>query len=211
MRKNRGDKSSDIASEIASALGVKSKIILPTDDMIRTKLLTNKGWIKFQEYFVKERCKPEIRDLKFEGIKKAVPSDNALNSIKNADLVVLAPSNPLVSLNPIIQIPGIRKALIDSKAPKIGISPFIGNKTIKGPANKMMKELGKVPNALGFVEMYYDILDLFIIDKSDKNLQKPIYKLISNVFLSDILMKNQNDKLRLAKEILNVSEKLFCD
>ena len=101
--------------------------------------------------------------------------------------------------------------VIDSKAPKIGISPFIGNKTIKGPANKMMKELGKVPNALGFVEMYYDILDLFIIDKSDKNLQKPIYKLISNVFLSDILMKNQNDKLRLAKEILNVSEKLFCD
>ena len=211
MRKNKGEKSSIIASEIAAALGVKSKIILPTNDTIKTKLLTEKGWINFQEYFVKEKCKPPIRDLKFEGIRNAVLTNDALKSIKQADIIILAPSNPLVSLSPIIEIPGMRKALIESKVPKIGISPFIGDKTIKGPANKMMKELGKKPNAIGFAQIFHNILDLFIIDESDKKLLKEINKLIPQVYLTDILMKTQDDKLRLATELINISEKVFCD
>jgi len=208
MRKNKGDKSSEIAKDIALALGVRSKIILPTDNIVKTKVLTEKGWMNFQEYFVKEKCEPRIRDLKFEGIENAIPTSDALLSIKNSEIIIFAPSNPLVSLNPIIQIPGIKDALIKSKSSKIGISPFIGNKTIKGPANKMMEEIGKTPNALGFAEIFHDILDLFIIDESDKVLRKKISGLIPHVHLTDIIMKNQKDKLRLAKETIKIANKL---
>ena len=208
MRKNRGEKPSVIANDIALALGVNSKIILPTDNIVKTKVLTDTGWINFQEYFVKEKCEPIIRDLKFEGIENAIPTYDSLESIKNSEIIIFVPSNPLVSLNPIIQIPGIKEALIKSNSPKIGISPFIGNKTIKGPANKMMEELGKTPNSLGFAEIFHDILDLFVIDESDKNLCEKISRLIPQVHLTDIMMKNQKDKLRLAKETIKIANKL---
>ena len=136
MRRNSGSRPSDIAKDISNAFGIKSNIILPTDDIVQTKLLTSKGWMNFQEYFVKEKCKPKISSIKFEGIEKALPTKECIGSIQNADLIILAPSNPLVSLNPIIQLPGIREILTNANAPKISISPFIGNKTIKGPANK---------------------------------------------------------------------------
>ena len=211
MRKNNGEKLSVIASDIAEALGVKSKIILPTDDTIKTKILTEKGWINFQEYFVKEKCEPIIKEIKYEGIEKAIPTNEAILAIENADIIIFAPSNPLVSLGPIIQIPGIRETLLNSHSPKVGISPFIGNKTIKGPANKMMKEIGKHPNALGFAEIFHDIIDLFIIDESDRNLQKKISRLIPQVHFTDIMMKNQRDKLRLAKETITITNKLILN
>jgi len=209
MRKNNGDKSSVIASDIASAMGVKSKIILPTDDTVKTKILTEKGWINFQEYFVRERYKPVIKDIKYEGIEKAIPTNESLLAIENADIIIFAPSNPLVSLSPIIQIPGIRDSLLNTHSPKVGISPFIGNKTIKGPANKMMKEIGKNPNALGFAEIFNDIMDLLIIDESDRKLKKEIVKLIPQTHMTNILMKTQEDKLRLAKETIKISNKLI--
>ena len=208
MRRNSGCRPSDIAKDISKAFGIKSNIILPTDDIVQTRLLTSIGWLNFQEYFVREKCKPQISEIKFEGIEKALPTKECIESLQNADLIILAPSNPLVSLNPIIQLPGIRETLIRANAPKIGISPFIGNKTIKGPANKMMEELGKRPNAIGFAEIFSDIIDLYFIDKSDKNLEEDIQKMIKNTIFTDILMKNQKDKLNLALLILEASEKL---
>lgn len=206
MRRNRGDRPSDIAKDISKNFGINSKIILPTDDIIQTKLFTSIGWLKFQEYFVREKCRPKISKIKFEGIEKASPTKECISSLLDADLIVLAPSNPLVSLNPIIQIPGIRETIKKSKASKIGVSPFIGNKTVKGPANKMMEELGRKPNAIGFAEMFYDIMDLYFIDVSDKGLEKDIHKMIKNTFFTNILMKNQKDKLDLSSLILKKSK-----
>ena len=208
MRRNSGSRPSDIAKDISNAFGIKSNIILPTDDIVQTKLLTSKGWMNFQEYFVKEKCKPQISSIKFEGIEKASPTKECTESIQNADFIILAPSNPLVSLNPIIQLPGIREIITNANAPKIGISPFIGNKTIKGPANKMMQELGKKPNAIGFAEIFADIIDLYFIDESDKDLEKDIQKIIKNIYFTNILMKNQKDKFNFSSLIIEISEKL---
>ena len=209
MRRQKGDRPSEIANDISKYFGLKTKIILPTDDIVKTKLLTDNGWLNFQEYFVREKCIPKISKIKFDGIEKAVPNKESISSLKNADLIVLAPSNPLVSLSPIIDIPLIRKTIINAKAPKVAVSPFIGDKTIKGPANKMMEELGEKPNAVGFARRFSDIIDLFFIDKSDNHLDKEIKSIIRKTFFTNILMKDQNDKFNLSKKILEVSRELI--
>ena len=209
MRRQKGDSPSEIANDISKYFGLKTKIILPTDDIVKTKLLTENGWLNFQEYFVREKCIPKISKIKFDGIEKAVPNKESISSLKNADLIVLAPSNPLVSLSPIIDIPLIRETIINAKAPKVAVSPFIGNKTVKGPTNKMMEELGENPNAVGFARRLSDIIDLFFIDKSDNHLDKEIKSIIKKTFFTNILMKNQNDKLNLSKKILEVSRELI--
>ena len=209
MRRQKGDSPSEIANDISKFFGLKTKIILPTDDIVKTKLLTENGWLNFQEYFVREKCIPKISKIKFDGIEKAVPTKESISSLKNADLIVLAPSNPLVSLGPIVEIPSIRETIINAKAPKVAVSPFIGNKTVKGPANKMMEELGENPNAMGFAQRFSDIIDLLFIDKSDNHLDKEIKSIIKKTFFTNILMKDQNDKLNLSKKILEVSQELI--
>ena len=209
MRRQKGDSPSEIANDISKFFGLKTKIILPTNDIIKTKLLTENGWLNFQQYFVREKCVPKISKIKFDGIEKAVPTKESISSLKNADLIVLAPSNPLVSLGPIVEIPLIRETIINAKAPKVAVSPFIGNKTIKGPANKMMEELGENPNAVGFAQRFSDIIDLLFIDKSDNHLDKEIKSIIKKTFFTKILMKDQNDKLNLSKKILEVSQEII--
>ena len=209
MRRQKGDSPSEIANDISKYFGLKTKIILPTDDIVKTKLLTENGWLNFQEYFVREKCIPKISKIKFDGIEKAVPTKESISSLKNADLIVLAPSNPLVSLGPIVEIPSIRETIINAKAPKVAVSPFIGNKTVKGPANKMMEELGENPNAVGFAQRFSDIIDLLFIDKSDNHLDKEIKSIIKKTFFTNILMKDQNDKLNLSKKILEVSQEII--
>ena len=209
MRRQKGDSPSEIANDISKFFGLKTKIILPTNDIIKTKLLTENGWLNFQQYFVREKCVPKISKIKFDGIEKAVPTKESISSLKNADLIVLAPSNPLVSLGPIIDIPLIRETIINAKAPRVAVSPFIGNKTVKGPANKMMEELGENPNAVGFAQRFSDIIDLLFIDKSDNHLDKEIKSIIKKTFFTNILMKDQNDKLNLSKKILEVSQEII--
>tara|TARA_Y100001980_G_C14552588_1_gene336952 strand:+ start:1483 stop:2427 length:945 start_codon:yes stop_codon:yes gene_type:complete len=209
MRRQKGDSPSEIANDISKFFGLKTKIILPTNDIIKTKLLTENGWLNFQQYFVREKCVPKISKIKFDGIEKAVPTKESISSLKNADLIVLAPSNPLVSLGPIIDIPLLRETIINAKAPKVAVSPFIGNKTVKGPANKMMEELGENPNAVGFAQRFSDIIDLLFIDKSDNHLDKEIKSIIKKTFFTNILMKDQNDKLNLSKKILEVSQEII--
>ena len=209
MRRQKGDSPSEIANDISKFFGLKTKIILPTNDIVKTKLLTKDGWLNFQQYFVREKCIPKIYKIKFDGIEKAVPTKESISSLKNADLIVLAPSNPLVSLGPIVEIPSIRETIINAKAPKVAVSPFIGNKTVKGPANKMMEELGENPNAVGFAQRFSDIIDLLFIDKSDNHLDKEIKSIIKKTFFTNILMKDQNDKLILSKKILDVSQEII--
>ena len=209
MRRQKGDSPSEIANDISKFFGLKTKIILPTNDIVKTKLLTKDGWLNFQQYFVREKCIPKIYKIKFDGIEKAVPTKESISSLKNADLIVLAPSNPLVSLGPIVEIPSIRETIINAKAPKVAVSPFIGNKTVKGPANKMMEELGENPNAVGFAQRFSDIIDLLFIDKSDNHLDEEIKSIIKKTFFTNILMKDQKDKLILSKKILEVSQEII--
>ncbi len=120
----------------------KVKKILPTDDKIRTQIKVKEGWISFQEYFVKRRCKPKILKLRYSGIKKAKINLDAIKAINSADFIVIAPSNPLVSIKPIIDIPEFKKFIKNSKKKVIAVSPIISGKTVKGPASKMLRQLG---------------------------------------------------------------------
>ena len=192
-----------IANEIAKKLGVTADIILPTDDKIRTEVETKSGWISFQEYFVKKRCSPKIIKLKYTGIKSAKMTKEAKKALFNAELIIIAPSNPLVSINPILEIPGFKSIIRKNNKRVIAVSPLIQGKAVKGPATKMLKQLGFKPNSFSCMQMYNDICETFILDRSDIGLEKQFISLNQKPFFTDTLMTNLADKRRLAKFIIN--------
>jgi len=199
---------SDIAKDISKKLGIKAKIILPTDDKIRTQIKTNEGWISFQEYFVKRKCAPKILDLKYSGIEKAKINLDAIKAIESADFLVIAPSNPLVSIKPIIDIPHFKKFLKNKRKKVIAVSPIISGRTVKGPANRMLKQLGYKSDAFAALNFYKDICDNFVIDVSDKNLKDRFKKTGQSCHMSYILMNSLKDKKSLAQTLIKIcSEK----
>ncbi len=198
----QGQSRSEIAAHVAQVFGVKSQIILPTDDVVQTRVRVADGWLSFQEYFVREQCKPEVLELDFDGIQSARPTKAALTAISTADLIVVAPSNPLVSIDPILNIPGIRAALTATSAPKIAVSPLIDGKVVKGPADRMMTALGLRADALGVARHYGDLIDTMVIDNADAALVDPILALGMGAVCQHTLMKTIDDKTALASAIL---------
>ncbi|MCD6485382.1 MAG: 2-phospho-L-lactate transferase, partial [Candidatus Odinarchaeota archaeon] len=168
---HRGHTLSEITDNIRKAWGVKVRIIPMTNSVVRTRLKTNIGELVFEEYFVKNRFQPEVKEVIFEGIEDAEPAPGVIESIENADGIIIAPSNPFVSINPILSVRGIKDAIKRVKAKKIAISPIVGGKAIKGPAALLLKSLGYEVSAKGVAKIYSDFLDIFIIDSIDENLK----------------------------------------
>jgi len=198
----QGKSRSEIASHVAHTFGVKCQIILPTDDVVQTRVRVAKGWLSFQEYFVREQCEPEVLELEFTGIEKAKPTQTALDAIGKAELVIFAPSNPLVSIDPTLKIPGIRDALIASSAPKIAVSPLIDGKAVKGPAVNMMVSLGMRADALGVAEHYQGLVDKMIVDHADAALSEQINAFGISTQCEQTLMTTSQDKTALAQAII---------
>ncbi len=192
-----------IANEIAKKLGITADIILPTDDKIRTEVQTKSGWISFQEYFVKKRCSPKIIKLKYSGIKSAKITKEAKIALLNAELIIIAPSNPLVSIKPILEIPGFKSIIQKNNKKVLAISPLIQGKAVKGPAVKMLKQLGFKPNSFCCMQIYKDICKSFILDRSDKGLEKQFVLQNQKPIFTDTLMTSLSDKKRLAKFIID--------
>ena len=192
-----------IANEIAKKLGVRADIILPTDDKIRTEVQTRSGWISFQEYFVKKRCSPKIVKLKYTGIKSAKITKEAKKALFNAELIIIAPSNPLVSIKPILEIPGFKSIIKKNNKKVIAISPLIQGKAVKGPASKMLKQLGFKPNSFSCMQFYKDICKSFILDRSDIGLKKQFILLNQKPIFTNTLMTSLADKRRLANFVIN--------
>ena len=205
MRRMKGDRPSDIAADVAKAFGVKSKILLPTDDVVQTRVKTEQGWLSFQEYFVKEKCAPVVKALEFSGIEEATATPEALEAIASAELLVIAPSNPLVSIEPILAIEGIREALQKSAVPTIAVSPLIAGKVVKGPADRMMSALGMRADAVGVATRYQGLADILLIDHQDVALSAEILDLSIVPHCADIMMKDMSDKMRLASEIVDLA------
>ena len=202
MRRNRGDRPFDIARDIAKAFGIRSAILLPTDDRVQTQVRTEQGWLGFQDYFVREKCQPEVSEIRLDGIDTARPNAEALAALDGADLIVIAPSNPLVSIAPILAISGVSDALKAASAPKIAISPLIAGKVVKGPADRMMTALGMRADAVGVAAHYADFLDHLVIDHQDEALREDITAFGIHCHKSAILMRDQADKARLAREVV---------
>ena len=192
-----------IANEIAKKLGITADIILPTDDKIRTEVQTKSGWISFQEYFVKKRCSPKIIKLKYSGIKSAKITKEAKIALLNAELIIIAPSNPLVSIKPILEIPGFKSIIQKNNKKVLAISPLIQGKAVKGPLTKMLKQIGLKPNSLSCMQIYKDICKTFILDRSDKGLEKQFVSLNQKPIFTDTMMTSLADKRTLAKFIIN--------
>jgi LPPG:FO 2-phospho-L-lactate transferase len=175
-----------------------------TNQKIETVVVTDRGKMHFQEYLVKRRAEDRVTNVEFKGAERAQPAPGVLSSILNADAVFICPSNPIVSIGTILSVKGIRDALKETKAKVIAISPIVGGAPIKGPADKLMRGLGLEVSAYGVAFLYKDFLDDFIIDIVDK-VQKPrIETLGLNVVVTNTIMKSLQDKIQLAKVVLNI-------
>ena len=202
--RKQGMRPSEIATRIAHSYGVKTPIILPTDSCIQNKVKTDSGWIDFQDYFVKHACRPDILDFKIEGIEDATATPESLHAIAEADLIVIAPSNPIVSIKPILSVPGITEALLSSAAFKIAVSPLINGETVKGPADHMMKVAGYRSDVLGVAAVYNGLIDALVIDQQDRHAVAELSAGVEHVLATDTLMFNRQNKIRLAETLVHV-------
>ena len=181
---------------------VSANIIPVTDNSIETRIITDKGELHLQEYWVKHRGKDPVEGIQYIGADKARPNPEAVNAIHDADMVILAPGNPLTSIGPMLQIKGIRKELSKNKKKVVAISPLIGDDAISGPAAKYMQAAGIESNAYGLAKMYSDVCSNIIIDTKDRMLSKKIQSLDMKVFETKITMKNKIAEDALANFIL---------
>jgi LPPG:FO 2-phospho-L-lactate transferase len=178
-----------------------------SDDAVRTRVLTPEGWLDFQEYFVHRQCQPVVLAFEFAGADAARAQPQVLAALKRKDLraVILCPSNPFVSIEPILAVPGIRTALKERRAPVIAVTPIIGGKAIKGPAAKMMSELGLEVSGAAVARRYAGLIDGFIVDESDAP-PEPLAPM--QFFRAPTLMINDSDRVLLAQAALQAADGL---
>src|SRR5262249_47663883 len=150
-------------------LGIAARILPMSDDRVRTRVRSTEGWLDFQDYFVRQRCAPEVMELSYDGAVHARPHPAFMAALADARLraIVICPSNPYLSVDPILALPGVRDALKTCAAPVIAVSPIIGGRAIKGPTAKMMRELGLPASAAAVAQHYDGLIDLFVVDHSE--------------------------------------------
>lgn len=199
-RLNRGDRLSDTTQHFSTVLNIDPMILPMSDQKVSTIVETPEGEIPFQEYFVAQTCEPRVVGIRFEGLAEALPAPGVLESIEEADLIIVCPSNPWVSVDPILALVGVRKSLREKFV--IGISPIIEGKALKGPAAKMFTEMGFDPSALAVAKHYQDFLDGFVIDQLDSALKIEIEALGLQVLITDSMMRSREDRSRLANQVL---------
>lgn len=198
-RLRKGKRLSEVTRHLIRRLGLRLRLLPASDDSVQTYVITNQGRMHFQEYMVKRRTRPIVRRVIFSGAKSAKPATGVLKSIMKAKGIILCPSNPIVSIGAILAVPGIRAALRRTKAKVVAISPIVGGKALKGPADKLMRSLGAKPSARGVAEFYSDFLDTLILDRVDRELAPEIEALDIKTVVTNTLMRSMGDKVRLAR------------
>jgi LPPG:FO 2-phospho-L-lactate transferase len=194
----------DATAAMATALGIETTILPATDDRWRTVLDTDEGPMEFQEYFVRRRQEPEVRAVRFDGDGR--PTAAVLDAIRSADLLVIGPSNPIVSIGPILALPGIREAVADAPAPKVAVSPIIAGRALKGPADRMLASLGHEPTAVGVARIYAGLIDRFVLDEADASLAPQIeVEAGMAVTVLPTVMRTDDDRRALAAALLGTS------
>ena len=195
---------SEATAEIAAALEVQSRILPMSDARVETRFTTPEGELSFQEYFVRERYRPEVRGVRFVGAEQASPAPGVLEAIKSAEAVVLAPSNPITSIGPILAVPGIREALKKPAAPVAAISPIVGGAAVSGPAGALMASQGLPVSIAGVAQAYADFLDLLIVDERDAKAAEELRLSGLQVHCEQTIMKTADEKAALAATVLEL-------
>lgn len=197
-----GKSLSQAADAIRVALGVKSRILPMSEQDVPTMIDTDEGELHFQEYLVKRRAEPVVRGIRFAGVAKARPAKGVLETIREADRIVICPSNPLISIGPILAVRGIREALRGRKRSVVAVCPIVGGKSLKGPSDKMLAELGYEPSAIGVAKLYADFTGTFVIDPADAAQKAGIAKVGMKVEIIPTVMTTRTQKRRLARSLL---------
>ena len=198
----------EVTKIISKSLNVSSNIIPMSDSSIQTVLKTKSGdELSFQEYFVKTRTEPEIADIWYKNIESSLPSNAFISALQNSDILVIGPSNPYLSIGPIINMKGISDQIKTFNGKRIAVSPIVGDKALKGPAAKIIKEMGEKPSCYAVAKYYKDLIDIFVIDELDYKYVSLIQSLGVKVVVLPIIMQSLSDKITLAKNILFHTDK----
>jgi LPPG:FO 2-phospho-L-lactate transferase len=188
---------------LCESFGVRQRLLPATDDLCRTVVETEEGDLEFQEYFVRRRCEPAVRGFHFRGLPSALPTRDVQDALDAADCIVVCPSNPFVSIAPILALPGIRERVAEK--PAVAVTPIIGGRAVKGPAAKMMRELGREPSALEAAREYRGVIRGFLLDCADSGLAPAIEALGMTVRLAETLMRDVDGRRALAVEALRLA------
>ena len=201
-RMRAGSRLSEVTELLRTRLGVRSRILPMTDTHTPTTIITDKGEMHFQEYLVKNLAQPVVKGIRFENMGSAKPAPGVAEAILETKAVVICPSNPLISIGPILAVPGMRDLVKQTPAKVVVVSSVVGGASLKGPTDQMLKYLGMEVSALQIARLYEDIADVFILDQRDEALRPEIEKLGLEVVVADTVMSDANKKLALAKVVL---------
>jgi LPPG:FO 2-phospho-L-lactate transferase len=206
QRLSAGERLTDVCLALQRSLDVPARILPMTDDPVRTEVRSDEGWLEFQDYFVRRHQQPEVREVRFRLADGAKPTPEVLAAIGSASLVVVAPSNPIVSIGPILAIAGIPKALAAARArgtPIVAVSGIVGGRALKGPADRMLASLGHEVSALGVARLYVGWVDTFVLDSTDSALAPAVEALGMRAVTTDTIMSDDAARARLAGDILD--------
>ena len=202
-----GHSLSEVTAHLCRRFGITAQVLPMSDDPVRTRVHTGEGWLEFQDYFVRRQCRPAVRALRFEGAEHSQAQPQALAALQRPDLraIVICPSNPFVSVAPFLSVPGIRAAMQASPAPVVAVTPIIGGRAVKGPAAKMLCELGLPVSARAVAQRYVGLIDGFVADETD-----PAPEPLPGVsfWRAATLMLTQEDRVGLAHEVLRIAGEL---
>jgi len=209
-RLRRGDRPTDIARDLQHALGVRAVILPMSDEPVRTQVLTDAGWLDFQDYFVRLRQAPEVHEVRFVGIEAARPTADVLAAIDDAAAIIVAPSNPIVSVGPILALAGIRERIAAARGRGVhvvAVSGIVGGKALKGPADRMLASLGQEPTAVGVARGYDGLIDVFVLDTVDAALVGDVSAIGIRAIVADTIMTDDDSRARLAGVVLAAVER----
>lgn len=204
-RLQAGERPTTVALELQRALDVQAAILPMTDADVRTEVLTDDGWLEFQEYFVHRHQEPEIRDIRFVGTEDAFATPEIEAALEAAEAIVIGPSNPFVSIEPILAVTGIEAGLQTARsrgAPVVAVSGIVGGRALKGPADRMLVSLGHESSALGVARRYTGIADVFVLDEQDAELESAIQDLGLRTVVTNTIMSDDGARAHLAADVL---------
>jgi LPPG:FO 2-phospho-L-lactate transferase len=199
-----GGTATDAQAQIARGLGVEAKVLPMSDSPVRTKVLTAAGRRELQEYLIVDRGEPDVVGVELEGIEKAEPSREVLEALRGAEAIVIGPSNPVISIGPILAVPGMREAIAASPAPVVAVSPYVAGQVVKGPTDRFMRALGRPSTAAGVASLYVGLIDGMVVDDGDP--EPPPTEV--ETLAAPILMEGASGRARVARTVLDFATTL---
>jgi LPPG:FO 2-phospho-L-lactate transferase len=204
-RLRAGDRPTEVALALAAAMGIEARILPMADEPVRTEVRTDDGWLEFQEYFVHRHQEPTVLEVRFRGTAEASATPEVIAAIAHAEVLVIAPSNPIVSIDPILAVRGLQPAVEEARArrvPLVALSGIVGGKALKGPADRMLASLGEEVSALGVARRFAPLASHFVLDRVDAELAPAIRELGVETLVADTIMTSDASRARLAEEVL---------